>query len=77
MACAPESVTAWVDDGLESRPRTLVERHVLHCSPCRLQAAGEIDVKRRVKALPEPESPAGLEQRVREFLQGRRGFAGH
>ena len=77
MACAPESVTAWVDDGLELQGRTLTERHLTHCRSCVLQAADEVDVKRRLKALPEPALPAGLELRVREFLRGRRGFAGH
>jgi hypothetical protein len=39
--------------------------------------ADELDLTLRLKALPEPELPAGLEQRVREFLQGRRGYVGH
>lgn len=77
MACAPEGVTTWVDDGLELERRTMTPRHLTNCQPCLLQAADEIDVKRRLKALPQPELPAGLEQRVREFLHGRRGFAGH
>ncbi len=62
MACAPENVTLWLDERLELERRSMAE---------------EIDVTRRLKALPEPELPAGLEQRVREFLHGRRGFAGH
>ncbi len=77
MACAPESVTAWLDDGLKLRRRTLAEEHLADCPSCLSQAAGEIDLKGRLKALPEPELPPGLELRVREFLHGRRGFAGH
>ena len=77
MACAPESVTALVDDGLELERRSMAERHLRDCPPCWLRAVDEIDVKRRLKALPEPEMPAGLESRVREFLHGRRGFAWH
>ncbi len=39
--------------------------------------ARELDVRALLKALPEPEMPEGLEDRLRAFLQGRRGFVGH
>jgi hypothetical protein len=63
MACAPGSVTTCKDD--ESRtgggPRSVAE----------------IDLKTLLKSLPEPQLPAGLEDRVRAFLQGRRGYVAH
>jgi len=39
--------------------------------------ASELDLRLRLKALPEPDPPAGFEQRVREFLQGRRDYSRH
>jgi hypothetical protein len=41
------------------------------------QPGREIDVRALLKALPDPELPAGLEDRLRAFLQGRRGHVGH
>lgn len=65
MAGALEGVRTWTDGGIGTAERRL--------SP----HPPEIDVRALLKTLPEPELPAGLEDRLRAFLQGRRGYVGH
>jgi anti-sigma factor RsiW len=71
VICRPESVTALVDGALEGEERERVEAHVAGCEACRIQAADERALRTRLRALPAPEPPFGLEQRVRAKL--RRG----
>lgn len=75
MSCAPERVTRYVDDALDAAERAEVEAHLASCADCREQEAFERDLRARLRALPVPEPPAGLEARVRERLlrEGRRG----
>jgi hypothetical protein len=37
----------------------------------------ELDLAALLRALPEPEPPAGLEDRLRVLLYGDRGWVGH
>ena len=71
MSCEPERVTALVDGALEGEERTRVEAHVAECAACRAQAAAERALRTRLRSLPPPEPPFGLEQRVRANLHRR------
>ena len=71
MSCEPERVTALVDGVLEGEERARIEAHVAECVACRVQAADERALRARLRALPAPELPFGLEQRVRAKLRRR------
>ena len=70
--CEPEQVTALVDGALEPRVARALEAHLSSCAGCRAQAAGERAVRERLRGLPPPELPPGLEARLRARLERRR-----
>ena len=76
MSCDPDRVTALVDDALEGEERATLEAHLAGCEACRAQAADERRLRAGLRALPAPEPPFGLGQRVRRRLRGRGRLAG-
>lgn len=72
MSCDREQVTALVDQFLGDSAREAVEAHVAGCEDCRAQLADERALRARLRELPAPELPFGLEQRVRRHLGRRR-----
>jgi anti-sigma factor RsiW len=71
VSCDPERVSALIDDALEGDERATIEAHLAGCEACRAQAADERRLRDALGALPAPEVPFGLEQRVRRRLRGR------
>jgi hypothetical protein len=65
-------VTALVDEALGRSAREAVEAHVAGCEDCRMQLADERALRARLREIPAPELPFGLEQRVRRQLGRRR-----
>ena len=65
MSCDPERVTGWVDGELPPEQAAEVAAHVEACTACRAQAEAERSLRARLRTLPVPELPAGLEARVR------------
>lgn len=76
MICEPEHVTALVDGALEGEDRARVEAHLAECAACRAQAADERALRTRLRSLPAPDLPFGLEQRVRARLRRRHRWPG-
>lgn len=76
MTCAPERVTALVDGVLEGEERARVEAHVAQCADCTVQAEDERALRARLRALPSPQPPPGLEERVRRKLRRRQRWPG-
>jgi len=76
VSCEPERVTAFIDGALEGEELARVEAHVAECEACRVQAADERALRTRLRALPAPELPFGLEQRVRAKLRRRPRWPG-
>jgi len=72
LSCDRERVTGFVDGELEVEAAAAVAAHLETCSGCRAQAVAERGLRTRLRGLPTPELPAGLEERVRE--RPRRGF---
>lgn len=68
MSCEPEKVTALVDGALAAREAASLEQHLAACPPCRALADAERAVHQRLRALPDPELPFGLEARLRARL---------
>lgn len=66
MSCDPERVTGFVDGELEPEAMARVAAHLETCPVCRGQADAERALRARLRSLPAPELPAGLEARVRE-----------
>jgi anti-sigma factor RsiW len=75
MSCDPERVTAYVDGALDAAQCPELEAHLASCPECRAQADAERELRARLKALPPPAPPAGLEARVRASLHPRRRTA--
>jgi anti-sigma factor RsiW len=71
-ACDSPRVTAYVDGALPPEARADVEAHLAGCVACREQEAFERGLREKMRALPAPELPAGLEQRVVRGLRRRR-----
>jgi hypothetical protein len=65
VTCDREQVTALVDEALGPAARSAVEAHVAGCEECRAQLADERALRARLREIPAPELPFGLEQRVR------------
>lgn len=76
MSCDPERVTGLVDGALEGEEQARAEAHLATCERCRAQAADEKALRARLRALPPPELPFGLEQRVRSRLHRRGRWRG-
>jgi hypothetical protein len=71
VSCDREKVTALVDDVLGDGGREAVEAHVAECETCRAQLADERALRARLRTLPAPELPFGLEQRARKHVSRR------
>lgn len=67
MSWRPERVTAYLDGALDGTGRA--EAHLAEaCPACRGQVAVERSLRRRLRSLPEPPLPHGLERRLRALL---------
>ena len=73
MSCDPERVTGFVDGELDAEAAA-VAGHLETCAACRAQADAERGLRERLRGLPVPELPQGLEARVRARTR-RRPFA--
>lgn len=71
MSCDPERVTGFVDGELDPQAAADVAAHLETCPVCRAQAEAEGALRVRLRSLPAPELPAGLEARVREAQRAR------
>jgi hypothetical protein len=69
VSCDPERVTGLVDGELDAEEAAAVSAHVEECSACRAQAGAERDLRSRLRALPVPEPPPGLEARLRSRVR--------
>ena len=65
MSCDPERVTGFVDGELDPATAAAVAAHLETCTTCRAQAEAERELRSRLRGLPAPELPVGLEARVR------------
>jgi anti-sigma factor RsiW len=70
-SCDGHRVTAYVDGALPAEARAEVEAHLPACAACREQEAFERGLRERMRALPTPALPAGLEDRVRRRVRRR------
>lgn len=68
MSCDPERITGFVDGELDPQAAAAVAAHVETCATCRAQAEAEQALRARLRALPSPALPPGLEARVRGAL---------
>jgi anti-sigma factor RsiW len=74
LSCDAERVTGLVDGELEAEAAAALAAHLETCAACRAQADAERSLRARLRSLPKPEPPAGLEARVRARV-GRRPAA--
>ena len=65
MSCDPERVTGFVDGELDAETTAAVAAHLEACAACRAQAEAERGLRARLRGLPAPALPQGLEARVR------------
>jgi anti-sigma factor RsiW len=63
LSCDPERVTGFVDGELDPQATTAVAAHLETCPACRAQAEAKL-LRARLRGLPGPELPAGLEARA-------------
>lgn len=66
MSCDPERVTGFVDGELAGEQAAELAAHLEVCAVCRAQAEAERALRARLRTLPAPVLPAGLEARVRQ-----------
>jgi anti-sigma factor RsiW len=71
LSCDPELVTGFVDGELAAEAAAAVDAHLATCPDCRAQAEAERALRARLRSLPGPKLPVGLEARVRSRV--RRG----
>jgi anti-sigma factor RsiW len=71
LSCDRERVTGFVDGELDAEAAAAVAAHLETCPGCRAQAEAERGLHARLRDLPAPELPAGLEERIR--ARSRRG----
>lgn len=71
MSCDPERVTGFVDGELEADGATAIAAHLSTCATCRAQAEAERGLRARLRELPAPDLPPGLEERVRQRVRRR------
>lgn len=69
--CDGQRVTAYVDGALAADARADVESHLLTCDACRDQERYERGLREKMRALPAPDLPAGIEDRLRRRLRRR------
>ena len=60
MRCAPQLVTAYVDDELRPAERERIAAHLSDCPWCADQARSERALRVALKSLPEPPVPGKL-----------------
>jgi anti-sigma factor RsiW len=65
LSCDPERVTGFVDGELDAEAAVAVAVHLEACAACRAQAEAERGLRARLRGLPVPALPRGLEARVR------------
>jgi anti-sigma factor RsiW len=65
MSCDPVRVTGYVDGALPEDDRLAVEAHLASCPQCAAQVEAERTIAAALRALPAPELPRGLAERVR------------
>lgn len=70
-ACDGPRITAYVDGLLSPEERAAVEAHLAVCETCREQERFERGLGERMRELPVPAMPAGLEHRLRRRLRRR------
>jgi anti-sigma factor RsiW len=73
--CDGHRITAYVDGALPPEARAEVEMHLASCPACREQETFERGLRTRMRDLPAPDMPPGLEDRVRRRLRRRRAPA--
>jgi len=66
VSCDPERVTGFVDGELDAASAATLAAHIETCASCREQAESERVLRARLRGLPAPELPAGLDTRVRK-----------
>lgn len=71
MSCDPERVTGFVDGELLPEQAAELSAHLETCAACRAQADAERALRARLRTLPVPELPSGLESHLREVLRRR------
>jgi hypothetical protein len=71
LSCDPERVTGFVDGELDAEVTASVAAHLESCAACRAQAEAERGLRARLRSLPTPDLPAGLEARVRSQTRRR------
>jgi len=69
--CDGPRVTAYVDGALTAEARAEVEAHLATCASCREQEAFERGLREKMRTLPAPPLPSGLEERVSRRLRRR------
>lgn len=67
--CEPDKISAVVDGELEPGEASRLQGHLAGCETCRAQAEAEQAVRQRLRGLPPPELPPGVEARLRERLE--------
>jgi anti-sigma factor RsiW len=68
VSCERERVTGLVDGELDAEAAATLVAHLDTCAACRAQADEERSLRARLRSLPLPETPVGLEARVRARL---------
>jgi hypothetical protein len=71
VSCDPERVTGLVDGELDPETAAAVAAHVEACAACAAQARAERELRARLRGLPGPDLPSGLEARVRSSVRRR------
>jgi anti-sigma factor RsiW len=69
--CDGHRITAYVDGALPAEERESVSSHLAECAACRDQEGFERGLRERLRSLPAPEVPAGLEGRIGKHLRHR------
>jgi anti-sigma factor RsiW len=72
VSCDLERVTTLVDGELDAESLAAMAAHLETCPTCRDRAEAEREIRARLKALPLPDLPNGLEERVRSAVSRRR-----
>lgn len=75
MSCDPERVTGLVDGALDPDGEATLAEHLESCPSCRQQAEDERNLRARLRELPPPALPPGIEfflrRRLRRSGRGR------
>jgi anti-sigma factor RsiW len=64
LSCDPERVTGFVDGELDAESMAALGAHLEACAACRAQAEAERGLHARLRSLPAPGLPNGLDYRV-------------